>query len=278
MTDPESRNIMSQLLSLPPGLSYLPLSEEAIPLLKRGVLPLTAPEDSVLPGYLAPAGAAHQQVSREDYLAHLQAEYGRLPATLKSLLTVEAFIQQAESKRADIEAALLRRQEAAAEQQCGSPAEWLWQSFYTDPGCALAWSHSGFRTLWLGIDARLWEGASLSPVQYEERWPLSWPERLLCDAPARAGLAQQRLLCARSAVEKSVLVGGRRQWLLRLPPKALRVVLIGAGMEEPFRRRLQAFLKQDFRYQRIPLAEMQLQPQGMSWQFQLRSLTSSENA
>ncbi|MDK2776619.1 MAG: hypothetical protein KYX62_03080 [Pseudomonadota bacterium] len=269
---------MSQVVPVPSGLAFLPLAEEVIPLLKRGVVPLTAPEDSQLPGYLPLGSASRSSVSQQDYAAHMQAEFERLPQNLRSLLTLDAFLQQAESKRADIEAALIRQRKAAEEKQQGRPAEWLWQHFYSDAHCALAWGQSGFNTIWLGVDASQWDGAELQPVQYVQRWPVSYPQRLLCDAVARSGLMQQRLILPRAELDKSVVVGGRRQWLLRLPPKALRVVLIGAGCGQPLRQRLHQFLRQDFRYQRIPLGEMTVLADGMAWQFQARPFTRSEKA
>lgn len=246
------------------GLVYLPLADEVIPLLKRAVIPLTAPEEDLLPGYpLLPRQAPAVQVA--DYQAHMEAEYQRLPESLRGLLTLETFLRQAESKRGDIEQQLLARAERSVQQASGDIADWVWQSFYTDSSDALAWSLSGYDRVWLGIDPQQWPEATLEPVSYDSRWPDSFPQRLLSDAPTRAGLQQQRLLLARAAAGTSIRVGGRQQWLLRLPPKALRVFLLGAALPQPLSGRLRQFLSQDFRYQRIPLATMTVDGPQIRW-------------
>src|SRR5690606_39157831 len=126
---------MSDALNIPAGLVFLPLGEEALPLLKRGVVPLLQPVDSGLPWFVRAAEKAPAPARIDDaaYLAHLQREYQRLPDSLRGLLTQEVFIQQAEKKRADIEAALLAQQQAQAVQDTGNPEDWLLQRFFSDP-------------------------------------------------------------------------------------------------------------------------------------------------
>ena len=257
---------MSQTVPVPSGLLFLPLSEEVIPLLKRAVIPLTAPEESLLPGYkrLKTAAAA---ITEADYLAHLKAEYARLPASLKGLLDENSFIRQAAGKRTEIEKALLAKRQNEVSADSGAITDWLWQSFYSDAFSALAWGQAGFDTVWLGIDPAFCPAAEISPVQYQQHWPADYPARLRADSPAREGLAQQRLLLARTACGEPIRVGGRQQWLLRLPPSALRIVLYGAAVPPAFSARLTEFLRQDFRYQRIARGQMQPDGSGMNWAF-----------
>ncbi|WP_430460871.1 hypothetical protein ACQUQU_16845 [Thalassolituus sp. LLYu03] len=267
---------MSHDVTIPSGLLYLPLSEEVIPLLKRAVIPLTAPEYAALPGYQRPPVTV-AAVSGEEYEAHLRAEFARLPPALRDLMTVDTFIQQAERKRRDIEQALLVRKQQAAAAPVGNPEDWLWQTFSTDPDCALSWSLHGFNRVWLGIQPDFCPQADIRPLRYDEQWPADFPSRLWADAPARSPLRQHRLVLARKEAGPPITVAGSRQWLLRLPPKALRIVLVGSAVPAPALKRLQAFLRQDFRYQRIPVGYMAPDGRGMSWHFHKRPLTRCEN-
>ena len=261
----------------PPGLTYLTFSDEVVPLLKRGLIPLSAPEASLLPGYSVSRGPRQASVSDDDYQQHMAAEYQRLPANLQGLLTFEAFLQQAQSKRSSLEQAMISRQQAREEEQQGNPADWLWRDLYTRPDCAMAWSQTGFGAVWLGIDAGVWQAALdgdnprdeqlIQDVRYDAHWPLSFPQRLWFDDPQRSVLAQQRLIIARDQVDKTIQVAGQTQWLLYLPPKAIRLVLLGGSIRPALKTQLSGLLQQDFRYQRIPLAHMQLADRGMNWVF-----------
>ncbi len=270
---------MSHTVSLPSELVYLPLGEEAIPLLKRGFIPLLPATTSGLPWLLPPlVQAAPLRISAEDYQAHMHAEYDRLPENLRSLISRDDFLRQAESKRADIEAALVAQRKARAEEDTGRPEDWLLQRFFSDPYCPLAWSHgAGFSGIWLGIDPQQWPDMLFRPVSYQLQRAPRLPDSLCCDPPNQAMLGEQRLICTLDSVDKSIQVGQQRQWLLRLPPKALRVVLLGAQIPRRFERGLLQFWQQDFRYQRIPLVQMQFNNRDLSWEYQPRPLTRAEN-
>ncbi|MCT7359100.1 hypothetical protein [Thalassolituus pacificus] len=269
---------MSNAVNLPSELVYLPLGEEAIPLLKRGFIPLLPATASGLPWLLPPAAQpALVRVSADDYQSHMLSEYGRLPANLRDLISQEDFLRQAESKRVDIEAALVAQRKARAEEDAGRPQDWLLQRFFSNPYCALAWRHgAGFGGIWLGVDPQQWPDTAFHPVSYQSQRTPRLPDSLYCDPPTHAPLAEQRLICAAAAVDKSVQVGHQRQWLLRLPPKALRVVLLGAQVSRRFEQNLLQFWQQDFRYQRIPLSQMTFNNRDLSWEFQLRPLTRAE--
>ncbi len=261
---------MSEALNIPAGLVFLPLGEEALPLLKRGVVPLLCPADSGLPWFVRAAEKAQAPARIDDavYLAHLQREYQRLPDSLRGLLTQEVFIQQAEKKRADIEAALLAQKQAQAVQDTGNPEDWLLQRLFTDPFSLLAWQQrGGLKTLWLGIDAGQWPEASVQAVEYRPSLPAAYPQRLWAESPALAPLQEQRLILPRTAVERLVAVAGRTQGLLRLPPVALRCVLLGADLRPAFVASFRQFWQQDFRYQRTPLAQMQFHSDRYGWDF-----------
>ena len=272
---------MPEPLILPSGLVYLPLGEEVLPLLKRGVVPLYAPTDSGLPWFAAAAPSLVKgpaRASDADYLAHLQQEYERLPDTLRGLLTLEVFIRQADRKRADIEAALLAQRQLQVQEAVGDPGDWLMQRFFPDAGSLLAWQQGGgLNRVWLGIDVSQWPQASLQAVSYQGRQPAAYPQRLLCDAPDMAALQEWRLVQAVAETERLIQVGGRQQGLLRLPPKALRCLLLGAELRPAFRTALQAFWRQDFRYQRTPLAGMVISPDEYGWHFQT-VFTNTEKA
>ena len=256
---------------------YLPLKDGVVTLLKKGFVPLSAPEETSLPGYrsLKPGGV---QVTDEQYLRHMRNSYAQLPAQLAGLLTFEAFLQQAQQKRKDIERAISAAAEQAQKLDAGQPQDWLWLTMYSDADSALAWSVAGFDSVWLAIDEQRWPEADVQPIQYTEHWPASFPQRLLFDSPQRAALMQGRVILPRESVPTSVEVAGQRHWLLRIPPHAIRRILIGSGVSNRLRTELGAMLRQDFRYQRIPVATMQAADIGMRWQFQTGLLTSSEKA
>ena len=264
---------MSEWLNIPADLIYLPLAEEALPLLKRGVIPLQLPAASGLPWFgtaVHNALPATVRVPDDVYQEHLQQEYRRLPGTLRGLLTLEAFVLQAEKKRPVIEAALLNKQQVQTQQAVGDPADWLMQRFFTDPYSLLSWQHGGgLKRLWLGIDARQWPEAQPQRVEYRLRQPDAYPQRLLSDSPAMEALKEWRLVRAVKLSEPLVDIAGQQQGLLRLPPKALRCVLAGATVNDAFLQRFKTFWWQDFRYQRIPLAQMTLTPDEYGWQFRV---------
>lgn len=251
------------------GLVYLPLHKEALPLLKRGVIPLRSGENIDLP-WLCGTGAYPPEkslfVTEKDYTQHLQQEYQRLPDSLKALLTLEVFLRQAEAKRADIEAALLAKRQELAKKAVGCAKDWFVQRFFVDPYSVLAWQQRGFSSIWLGIDASQWPQAQLLAVRYRDSLPLEWSERFTCDVPELSSLHEQRLLLACTQAESQLKVAGETQALVRLPPKALRVVLLGAHVSPDYLARMWAYWRQDFRYQRIPMAQMRMNQAGR-WQF-----------
>ena len=258
---------MTDIITPPNGLVFLTFSDEIVPLLKRGLIPLSAPEHSDLPGYEVETGPQLAAVSEEDYQRHMRAEYQRLPANLQGLLTFDAFLTQAQGKRALIEQAMVDKQRAQAQLQQGQPQDWLWREGYSDASCALAWSQAGYGSVWLGIDVQQWPQAEFHAVRYESHWPLTFPERLQFDAPQRSPLAQQRLILPRAEVDKTIQVGGQTQWLLYLPPKAIRLVLLGGRISPRLKSALLSLLSQDFRYQRIERAQMTLSARTAAWQF-----------
>lgn len=271
--------------SVPDNLVFLALGKEALPLLKRGVVPLSLATQAGLVWYQARSSKkkpATARVSELEYFTHLSQEYARLPDNLKSLFTEEAFIQQAEPKRADIEAALFALRQQQSNLQIGQPEDWLLQRFFTQPYSTLAWQQTGFNKLWLGIDTTQWsqvqtDTTSVSAVRYVTTQPASYPERLLADSSENAALAEQRLVMPRTEVDSSIMLNDKQQGLLRLPPKALRCVLMGAATSKQFRQSFVSYWRQDFRYQRIPVALMQLQADQFAWQFHLLEFTKAEN-
>ncbi len=256
---------------------YLPLKDEVVTLLKKGFVPLSAPEETSLPGY-RPLRPDSVRVTDEQYTIYMRNSYAQLPGQLAGLLSFDAFLQQAEPKRKDIERAISVAAEQRQQQDTGQPQDWLWLTMFRDPDSALAWSVAGFDSVWLAIDEQRWAGADVQPIQYTEHWPASFPQRLLFDSPQRAALMQGRVVLPRESVPISVEVAGQRHWLLRIPPNAIRRILIGSGVSNRLRTELGAMLRQDFRYQRIPVATMQAADIGMRWQFQTGLLTSSEKA
>lgn len=262
--------MLSSVFNLPAGLLYLPLGEECLPLLKRGVVPL-APAAASLVWWQVQAQRQHKAVARVDeqeYQAHLEREYQRLPANLQGLLTLAQFVEQAEKKRPEIEAALLTLKSEQAVQVQGKVDDWLMQRFYTDPYSALLWQHTGWQSIWLGIEPQHWPQAVIKPVQYCSTMPAQFPARLLADASANMPLAEQRMVLPVEQL-KQVAIGGLRQGLLRLPSSALRCVLLGATVRLEFERQFMAYWHQDLRYKRIPVARMMLQSEQFQWEFQL---------
>lgn len=265
--------------SVPDNLIFLSLGKESLPLLKRGVIPLSLATQAGLVWYQAKSTKQKPttaRVSEQEYLAHLRQEYARLPESLQSLFTVEAFIEQAEPKRVAIEAALVEFRQQQTDTQHGQPEDWLLQRFYTNPYSTVSWQQTGFNKVWLGIDAAQWPQAEVEKVRYGTTLPANYPERLLVDSNESVALAEQRLVMPRTEVETIVELADKQQGLLRLPPKALRCVLMGATTTQAFRQSFISYWRQDFRYQRIPVALMQLQADQFGWHYHLLEFTKAE--
>lgn len=267
---------MSQL-ELPNNCVYLPLGDEVIPLLKREVVPLKSAHAVGLPWYAASAVSVvmNTRVTEEDYLEHMHQEYARLPMSLRNVITEDAFIVQAEAKRADIEAALVSRRKTQAAIAQGKADDWWMQRFFTDPYSVLAWQLQGFDKVWVGIDVSYWSGVEMRSVEYRLSQPASFPARLWCDAPSASALAEQRLVLARDQVERRVVVAGEEQGLVRIEPRAIRCILLGSQVRPALQNALREFWFSDFRYQRMPIARMQVAPQSYAWQFHPLTLGKS---
>ncbi len=265
--------------TVPSDLIFLSLGKEALPLLKRGVISLSLATQAGLVWYQAKSAKQNPtttRVSEQEYLTHLRQEYARLPANLQVLFTEEAFIEQAEPKRMAIEEALVELRQQQSNVQQGQPQDWLLQRFYTNPYSTISWQQSGFNKVWLGIDAAQWPQAKVEKVRYGTTLPASYPERLLVDSNENSALAEQRLVIPRTEIETVVELADKQQGLLRLPPKALRCVLMGATTTQAFRQSFISYWRQDFRYQRIPVALMQLQADQFAWQYHLLEFTKAE--
>lgn len=262
---------MGKPLTLSAGLVFVSLGEEVLPLLKRGYLPLYSVQDAGVVWHRENGKApASTRIAEQDYHAHLKAEYDRLPPSLKGLLTLEAFVAQAEKKRVEIEAALLQQKQALQAKNIGSSDEWLMQRFYTQAYSFFSWHHAGgLARIWLGIDPAQWAGASLQAVEYVQTMPASFPQRLWADKEELFNLEEQRLVVAKKTVEKIITVNGKAQGLIKLPPKALRCVLFGADVRPVFARGFLEYWQHDFRYQRIPVAAMTFIDERFEWQFEL---------
>ncbi len=237
---------------------YLPLSVEALTLLKRGVVALPEVKRWQLPWLQSSSDIAPAAVAEQDYQDYLQQSYERLPANVGGVLTFEQFAAQAEAKRADIEAHLRQQRQAEQAQQQGSANDWLLQRFFADALDPLAWHQheQGFACVWLALDPELWPQAELQPVQYHPQRTLSYPGALLVDPPAFAPLQEQRVLLEREQAPKLIEIQGMTSGLLRLPPKAIRALLLGSHYPQALRQSLLEFWYGDFRYQRIPIYRM----------------------
>lgn len=258
-------------MDLPVELVYLPLGEEALPLLKRGVLPVRPVQSVNLP-WLKLAGKPMQEaagvgVSEDEYLKHLQQEYNRLPSNLQGLFSLEEFVRQAELKRAEIEQALAQQRQETLQQDLGSAEDWLLQELVSDPFSALSWSKSGWHKLWLGIDPQAWPEARIEPVRYQTQLPQDYPARLLIDAPSNEVMQEHRLLAEKSEIEHWVTLGKQRTALIKIPSKAVACILLGALVKESFAQQFKAFWQQDLRYKQKKIATMELQPHQSVWHF-----------
>lgn len=236
---------------------YLALGAEILPLLKRGFLPLSLLSVTKPPWLCKPAVAVPGSVPEKDYIAHMQREYDRLPASLAGLISFDHFLQQAQGKRGAIEKALLANMTIATQREQVADGEWLLQDFYTQPYSSLAWLHSaqGLGAVWLALDAGHLSG-DVKPVDYRSGKAPRYQEQLWSAPADLAPLAQQRLLMEKAQIDKFIQLAGKEYGLMRLPPKAIKAALLGG--EVTFRDEFIAFWQQDFRYQRTPLL-------GMNW-------------
>jgi len=254
---------------LQPQWVYLPLGGEVLPLLKRGFLPLLPLPQGQCP-WLSPVAVQRAcAVGEDSYLTHMQREFNKLPESLRGLLTFDQFLQQAQSKRPQIEAALLKVVDQQQQAEQPDASAWLFQNFFSQPFQSLSWAHDerGLSAIWLGIDRSLLS-VDVLPVIYRDDQPTRFRERLMSAPLDQAPLQQYRLLQQKEDVEKQIELDGRRYGLLRLPPKALKVALIGMATPPLLKDEFIAFWRQDFRYQRTLLGQM-VWPDGQyTYQFE----------
>lgn len=263
---------MNKIYSVPDTLVFLPLYEEALLLLKRGVIPFKNAQHAILPWFNSRASkveTSQSYVSEEQYQQHLVQEYQRLPSNLQGLFSQDDFIRQAEPKRAEIEAALLTHLQIQQASIQGDAADWWIQRFYTQPFSAASWERTGWTAVWLGIDVSAWPllAATLKPLSYQLNLPNSFPERLLFDHPDNVVLQEQRCFLAEHDVERWVTLNQQKVGLLKLPVKSIKCVLFGALVSEQYKNRFSTYWQQDLRYKSVPLAHMQLNSEQLSWQF-----------
>lgn len=260
--------IMQPNVLLPQWI-YLALGAEAIPLLKRGFLPVKPLSAEYAPWLLQPAPQIRSQVSETDYLSHMEREFSKLPESLKGLLSFDQFLKQAQSKRVEIEAAIWQTHELQQQAKQPDPSAWLQQSFYSQPYQSLSWCHSsgGYGAIWLAID-RAQLDAPILPVVYGDEPPARYAERLMSAPLDQAPLQQYRLLLQKDQLDKFVDLDGRRQGLLRLPPKALKAALFGTQVSAPLKSAFCDFWRMDFRYQRSILAQMVWRAGDYSFSFE----------
>lgn len=261
---------MEPISKKPKSVVFLALGEEALPLIKRGVIPLSAAHKTALIWFSGqrPAAKQAERISDNSYFQHLQREYQRLPENLQGLFSLEEFIRQAEPKRIEIEAALLARANEQRKVEQGQAQEWLLQRFWCNPYSALAWTQTGWDKLWLGFDLALWPDNSLQQVLYQTSLPAQFPERLLVENTELQSAQEQRLLLHRSQAAQWVTIAGQRQALLRYPHQAVHGVLFGSAVATSFIKKFAHYWRQDLRYKQKPLARMVLDPQQTRWSFE----------
>lgn len=232
---------------------YLPLAAEIIPLLKRGYLPVRQPDQ---PWMLLPEVERQATVPESQYLSHMQREYQRLAEGLRSLLSFEQFLQQAQSKRSQIEQALLKYQQQQIAAQQPDPAQWRYQHFYSEPLSLVAWHYAGgLGRAWLALDAAKLP-FDVMAVSYCSEAPVTYRQRLASAPEGLASLQQQCVVMAGSDSEKQLTIDGRSLSLVKLPASAVKGVIIGAAMDPTFRRQLIDTWCADMRYQRSELMQM----------------------
>lgn len=244
---------------------YLPLAMDMVPALKKGMVPLSALPWSVLPWLTATEQRSHLEISEEDYQQYLLVAYQRLPANLAGLLSFEQFVQQAAHKRAQIEEELRQHRVASVPQS--SPQDWFVQRVFSDPYSMPAWQQAAwaFASIWLAIDERAWPQAELQDVLYGVAPPSAYPQRIYYDPEGNQALSERRLVLNRSQVNRVIRVHDHDWALLRLPPNAIRGVLLGSEITPSARTAFVQFWRSDFRYQRIPLLSMVWKNAQIHW-------------
>lgn len=264
-------------MTLAKNVCYLPLDGEIIPCLKWGMLPLRRPDKPWMQLPSQPASA----LSETDYLDHMQREYERLNPAVRGLLTFDQFLQQAQSKRPQIEKALTQHKDRISAQQQQVANDWYYQHFYHDPESLAAWQQSdaGFQQIWLALDPDLL-AHEITPLQYRNDAPARYCERLssapLSSAPLSSassnngGLQQSALVVPGSELTKQIQVQGTQMNLLTLPPKAVKGALLGMHCLPEQKEKFVQFWKSDMRYQRKPLSQM-VWPKG-DYQFSFEPL------
>ena len=240
---------------------YLAMAEEAITLLKQGVIAVPEISRWPLPWFTSLSESNAGGVSEQAYQSYLQQAYDKLPAAVASLLTFEQFCHQANSKRAEIEAQLQQYSDQQQRQQQGSYQNWMLQRLYSQPDNMAAWQQHehGLASIWLAVEPNNWPQVELHPVQYQAQSSLAYPQRLLVDPPDNQCLGEYRLLLQRQQQEKCIQVQGIDNALIRLPPNAIRALLIGSAVSSSGQQELLDFWYGDFRYQRIPVFKMRWQ-------------------
>lgn len=259
-------------MTLAKNVCYLPLDSEIIPCLKWGMLPLRRPDKPWMQLPSQPASA----LSETDYLDHMQREYERLASNVRGLLTFEQFLQQAQSKRPQIEKALTQHKDRISAQQQQVASDWYYQHFYHDPESLAAWQQSdaGFQRIWLALDPDLL-AHEITPVQFRNDAPARYCERLSSaplssESPNNGGLQQSALVVPGSDLTKQIQVQGTQMNLLTLPPKAVKGALLGMHCLPEQKEKFVQFWKSDVRYQRKPLSQM-IWPKG-DYQFSFEPL------
>ncbi|MBE0482954.1 MAG: hypothetical protein IBX52_05570 [Bacterioplanes sp.] len=244
---------------------YLPLTADVLPTLKRGVVPLQPMPWSALPWLTATVRSESVDIREEDYQEYLRMAYQRLPATVAGLLTFEQFAQQAAQKRSEIEEELRRHRSVT---MSSSPSDdWFVQRFFPDPCSLSAWQQTalGFASVWLAINEKDWPQARIQEVLYGVSAPASFPQRAYYDPVDNRHLEERRITLQRSHAQRVVSIRGQERALLRLPPKAIRGVLLGSELSADFNAEFVRFWRSDFRYQRIPVLAMVWDNGQLTW-------------
>ncbi len=250
---------------------YLPLGAEIIHCLKWGMLPLRQPDKPWMQLPPPPPMA----ISEADYLNHMQREYERLNPGIQGLLSFEQFLQQAQTKRPQIEQALRQHKTQQYKTQQSArqegPNDWCYQHFYPDPNSLLAWQQqgTGFSRIWLALEPEQLP-YDIKPLHYRDDVPARYRERLGSAPLSCATLQQSGLVMPVSELAKQITVQGVAMNLLKLPPKAVKGVLLGMNCPADQVKQLTHFWRSDMRYQRKPLSQM-IWPKG-EYRFRFKAL------
>ena len=261
---------MANAFLIPKNLVFLALGKEALPLLKRGYIPLQQASCSSLIWFhqnTRQVAAAQAVVSEQHYQQHLRQEYQRLPDNLRGLFSQDDFIQQAEAKKAEIITALLQKMAAPSSQHSGRAADWWIQRFYCNPFSVASWSAVGWDKVWLGFDLAHWPQLQAQPVNYQLSLPASFPERLYCEHPDEASKKEWRVVRSQTEIDKWIMLNQQKTGLLKIPIKSLACALLGAAVDARFADQFAHYWQQDLRYRSLPLATMQQSREDFSWQF-----------